>query len=60
LGSVEVLTHVPPQVVSPVGHIVVVVFGVVVVVVVAATISGAHTIFGALGITCRSPNWSCH
>jgi len=30
------------------------------VVVVVVTISGAHTIFGVLGVSCRSPNWSCH
>jgi hypothetical protein len=39
-------------------HTVVVVVDVVVVVVVR--ISGAHTIFGALGVTVRAPNWSCH
>src|SRR5262249_46303616 len=54
----------PPAQTLPGGASVVAVVELVVatvdVVVLVATISGAQSIFGTLGATCRSPNWSCH
>jgi hypothetical protein len=69
----EGVTHIPPlqtpevhtcpgqQLWPTLPHnVVVVVLVVVVVVVVVGRSSGAHTIFGVLGVTMREPNWSCH